>query len=188
MAIKLAIEYAKLCIGMRLGNARSSAIADGSAVAEYRPTGAASGRGIVDPARCLVTVYRWVWVSGRAASSARSAGRATCGRTGMARSGPAPGVTSSCRAAKAASSPRGARPTWDGERRRRTLGGRAQGRPGPQAAQGVPPWVADSYELDCPGAAAKLRCHSATGSRLGVPGWTFAGLRGAKWGANGDRH
>jgi len=101
------------------------------AAAGYRPTGAASGRGIVNRARCLVTVYRWVLVSGRAASSARSAGRATCGRTGMGRSGPAPGVTSSCRAVKAASSPRGARPTWDGERRRRTRGGRAQGRPVP---------------------------------------------------------
>jgi hypothetical protein len=51
------------------------------------------------------------------ASSARSAGRAICGRTGMARSGPAPGVTSSCRAVKAASWPRGPRPTWDGPRR-----------------------------------------------------------------------
>src|SRR5262249_18406681 len=43
--------------------------------AGYRPTGAASRRGIVNPARCLVTVRRWVWVSGRAASRARSAGR-----------------------------------------------------------------------------------------------------------------
>lgn len=34
------------------------------AVAEYRPTGADSERGIVNSARCLVTVYRWVWVSG----------------------------------------------------------------------------------------------------------------------------
>jgi hypothetical protein len=82
----------------------------------------------VNLARCLVTVYRWVLVSGRAASSARSAGRAICGRTGMARNGPVPGVTSSCRAAKGASSLCGAWPTWDGQRRRRTRGGRAQGR------------------------------------------------------------
>ena len=122
------------------------------AAAGYRPTGAASGRGIVNRARCLVTVYRWVLVSGRAASSARSAGRATCGRTGMGRSGPAPGVTSSCRAVKAASSPRGARPTWDGERRRRTRGGRAQGRPVPAGGCRLGPRIVTN--LVCPGVAA----------------------------------
>jgi hypothetical protein len=103
----------------------------------------------------------------RAASSARSAERATCGRTGMARSGPAPGVTSSCRAAKAASSPRGARPTWDRERRRRTRGGRAQDRP--PSRPGVAALVADSYELGCPGVAAKLRRHPARARALAHP-------------------
>jgi hypothetical protein len=108
------MEYARLCMSMRLGNARHSAIAGGSGGCGLWATGAASGRGIVNPARCLVTVYRCVSVSGRVASSARSAGRAICGLTGMARSGPAPGVTSSCRAVKAASWPRGPRPAWDG--------------------------------------------------------------------------
>jgi hypothetical protein len=138
-------------------------------VAKYRPTGAANGRGIVDTARCPVMVYWWVWVSGRAASSARSAERATCGRTGMARSGPVPGVTSSCRAAKAANSPRGARSTGDGEHRRRTRGGPAQGRPGPPAG-GCRPGsrIVTSLVPRCRNeAAAPLD----TGSRLGAPGW-----------------
>jgi len=49
------------------------------------------------------------------ASSARSAGKATCGRTGMARSGPAPSVTSLCRAVTGQAG------------RRRTRGGRIPG-------------------------------------------------------------
>ena len=85
----------------------------------------------MNPARCLVTVYRWVSMSRRAASSARSAGRPICGRTGMARSGPVPGVTSSCRAVSAANWPCGLQRGWDGERRWRIRGGRAQGRPVP---------------------------------------------------------
>ena len=89
-------------------------------------------------------VYRWVSVSGRAASSAHSAGRPICGRTGMARSGPAPGVTSSCRAVKAASSPCGPRPTWDGERRRRTRGGRAEGGPVPAGGCRLGPRIVTS--------------------------------------------
>jgi hypothetical protein len=130
VTVKSSMEYGELCMSMRLDNACYFGNSERDlAAAGHRPTGAASGRGIVNPARCLVTVYRWVSVNGRAASSARSAGRAICDRTAMARSGPAPGVTSSCRAVKAASWPRGPQPTWDGERRRPTRGGRAQGRP-----------------------------------------------------------
>src|SRR5262249_28405636 len=60
-----------------------------------------------------------------------------------ARSGPA-GVTSSCRAVKAASSPCGPRPTWDGERRRRTRGGRAEGRPVPAGGCRLGPRIVTS--------------------------------------------
>ena len=158
------------------------------AAAGYRPTGAASGRGIVNRARCLVTVYRWVLVSGRAASSARSAGRATCGRTGMGRSGPAPGVTSSCRAVKAASSPRGARPTWDGERRRRTRGGRAQGRPVPAGVAALGRGQSRAWLPGCRSRAREAEAPLDTGPHLGAPGRRFAGLWGANRGANGGRY
>jgi len=168
---------------------RSSAIADGSwRLRAQGLASAGSGRGIVTRARCLVTVCSWVLVSVPGASSARSAERATCGPTAMARSGPAPAVISSCRAAKAASSPRGVRPTWDGEHRRRTLDGHAQGRPGPQAARRCRLGSRIVTSLVAQGPQRSCGCRSATGSRFGAPGCTFAGKRGAKRGANGDRH
>jgi hypothetical protein len=97
-------------------------------------------------------------------------GERTCGRKGMARSGPAPGVTSLCRAVKAASSPCGARPTWDGERRRRTRGGRAQGRPVAAGGCHLGPRIVTSLVARVSQLASEAEAPLDTGRTSAYPG------------------
>jgi hypothetical protein len=83
---------------------------------------------------------------------------------------PAPGVASSCRAVKAASSPRGARPTWDGERRRQARGGRAQGRPVPAGGCRLGSRIVTSLVARCRRWPAKLRRQSTRARTAAHPG------------------
>src|SRR5262249_23354947 len=86
------------------------------------------------------------------------------------------------------SSPRGARPTWDGERRRRTRGGCAQGRPVPAGGCRLGSRIVTSLVAQVSQLASEAEAPLDTGPHVGVSGWRFAGLRGANWGANGDRY
>jgi len=67
-------------------------------------------------------------------------------------------------------------------------GGRAQGRPVPAAGCHLGSRIVTSLVARCRSCPSEAEAPLDTGPHLGVPGWTFAGLRGANWGANGDRH